>query len=227
MASSKRVLLVSASMVLLCLCIMVGATYALFTDSATIHNHLTAGELNIKLERTALEYTVLDSEGRNVVITKTGSDDFSDTTLEEANIFGLLDDRLIAPGNYAKATLVVSNEGTVAFDYVVYVNLESQLNDLADQLQVMVFDENDQQVGETMFLKDIGMATNNDLGYPVFSGESIGASDSDTFTIQITFYDDTNSDYDRENPNNDAENLQVMFDLIIDAVQNTTPLETQ
>ena len=227
MASAKRVLLVSASMVLLCLCVMVGATYALFTDSATIHNHLTAGELNIKLERTALEYTVLDGEGRNVVVTKTGSDDFSDTTLEEANIFGLLEDRLIAPGNYAKATLVISNEGTVAFDYVVYVNLESALNDLADQLQVMVFDENNQQVGETKFLSEIKAEATNDLGYPIFSGESIGVSDSETFTVQITFYDDTNADYDRVNSNNEAEELEVMFDLIIDAVQNTSPLESE
>ena len=46
----KRALLVSASVILLCMTIIVGMTWALFTDTATVENHLQAGDLNITLE---------------------------------------------------------------------------------------------------------------------------------------------------------------------------------
>ena len=41
----KRALLVSGSVILLCMTIIVGMTWALFTDTRTLTNHLKAGDL--------------------------------------------------------------------------------------------------------------------------------------------------------------------------------------
>ena len=60
---TKRILLVSCSIILLCLMIITGLTYALFTDQFSVGNHLEAGRLNVTLERTHLEYSVLDEFG--------------------------------------------------------------------------------------------------------------------------------------------------------------------
>ena len=50
----KRTLLVSSAVIMLCMTIIVGMTWALFTDTQTVHNHLQAGDLKITLKRTEL-----------------------------------------------------------------------------------------------------------------------------------------------------------------------------
>ena len=50
----KRALLVSASVILLCMTIIVGMTWALFTDTQKVNNHLQAGDLSITLKRIPL-----------------------------------------------------------------------------------------------------------------------------------------------------------------------------
>ena len=217
MASRKRVLLVSASMVLLCLCIIVGATYALFTDTVTVENHLQSGDLDLGLYRTYLEYTVLDAEGRNDKEVITTEVDFTETNIATANIFGITDDRVIAPGNYVKATLEIRNDGNVAFDYDAYIKLDSAVNDLAKQLQVTVTDANGVKIGETKFLSEM---TQGENGYLITSGTSIGTSDNETFTVQILFVDYAE---DAAVDNDDAQDMDVSFDLIVNATQNTEP----
>ena len=45
---------------LLCIVLMIGGGYALWSDSASVENHLTAGTLKVKLERISLTKTCLD-----------------------------------------------------------------------------------------------------------------------------------------------------------------------
>ena len=61
--NKKRILLASCSIIAMCLCAIVGMTYALFTDSVSVKNHLQAGNLDIALVRTDLEYAILDNDG--------------------------------------------------------------------------------------------------------------------------------------------------------------------
>ena len=49
--SRKRTLLVSCAVILLCMTVIIGMTWALFTDTHTVKNHLKAGDLDITLER--------------------------------------------------------------------------------------------------------------------------------------------------------------------------------
>ena len=52
--NKRRAMLVSCAVILLCMAIIGGMTFALFTDRATISNHLQAGDLQITLKRTEL-----------------------------------------------------------------------------------------------------------------------------------------------------------------------------
>ena len=56
MKNKIKILFISYAVILLCTCFIVTGTYALFTDSAKVTNHLKAGNLDIKLERVNLEY---------------------------------------------------------------------------------------------------------------------------------------------------------------------------
>ena len=157
MLNRKRVLLLSASMILLCMCVIVGATYALFTDTETVKNHLQAGNLDVKFERTNLEYTILNDDGMMILKSFEEDVDFTETNLAQANIFGITDNNRIVPGSYVEAELKVSHDrdqddnvpdSNVAFDYKVFIQLDkNSYNDLADQLYVTVINnETDETV---------------------------------------------------------------------------------
>lgn len=235
MLNRKRVLLLSASMILLCMCVIVGATYALFTDTETVKNHLQAGNLDVKFERTNLEYTVLNGDGMMIVKTVEEDADFTVTNLAEANVFGIADDSRIVPGSYVKAELKVSHDrdqddnvadSNVAFDYKVFIQLDkNSYNDLADQLYVTVINnETDETVVDYVKLNDKRFNA-EDAGYIcIFSGDDVKLTESDTFTVRIDF---ENVIADNGATNNKAEDLTVYFDLIIEAEQSTAePINT-
>ena len=136
MSNKKRILITSFSVIILCLCILVGVSYSLFTDSEQVTNHLKSGELDITLERTNLEYVTLNEQGYLEVKENTEVIDFTNTT--EENIFGLDQEELMAPGSYYIATLKLNNNGSVAFDYSFEIVLSEVANDFANQLKVYV-----------------------------------------------------------------------------------------
>lgn len=235
MMNRKRVLLMSVAMILLCMCVIVGATYALFTDTETVGNHLRAGNLDVKFERTNLEYTVLNGDGMMIVKTVEDDADFTETNLATANIFGITDDSRIVPGSYVKAELKVSHDrdaddnkadSNVAFDYKVFIKLDKDsYNDLADQLYVTVINnETNETVVDYVKLND-KMFNAEDAGYfCIFSGDDVKLTESDTFTVQIDF----ENVLDNGKTNNKAEDLTVYFDLIIEAEQSTSaPINTE
>ena len=218
MNSTKRVLLVSASMVLLCLCIIVGATYALFTDSVTVHNHLQAGDLDLRFERTNLEYAVLKTDGTIEVVKETGVVDFTDTSIDftNTNIFGINDERVIVPTSFVKADLRIANDGNVAFDYKVFLLLKDGIStDLAKQLLVTVSSGNNVLVSKKPLSE---MATGE--GYVILSGSTVKTTSEVVFTVHIEFADDV---VDNTIDDNDlAQDQAVAFDLSVSAVQSTS-----
>lgn len=232
MNSTKRVLLVSASMVLLCLCIIVGATYALFTDGETVTNHLQAGDLNLRFERTYLEYTKLDADGHMNKYVVKDVVDFTETELSKTNLFGITDDRVIVPGSYVKADLKISNDkedgGNVAFDYEAFILLKEGVNShLANQLLVTVIDKNSNTVlvDEKPLNEMTTAQTGSENGYKIIGGEysngtNITVTSSSEFTVIISFVDDEVTPGIGDNDL--AQNLSVGFDLVVNAVQSTS-----
>ncbi len=210
MIKRKRVLLVSCSIILLCLCIIVGMTYALFSDVVSVKNHLRAGALDVSLKRTCLEYSVLDEDGYLAVTTLDGEVDsayivdFTNTTAE--NVFGIdATDIKIVPGSYFDADLEIGNNGNVAFTFEVGIRLLGDSNALAEQLQVTVTHAD-------------GSTTTKPLselagGLTIAAGEMSANDSVRAFGVRVDFVNCSN--------NNAAQSETAVFDLIVTAVQKT------
>ena len=223
--NKKRALLVSASVILLCMTVIVGMTWALFTDTVTVENHLQAGDLNITLERTKLEVYSIDST-TGYLADKTNNNvvNFSDPT--DKNVFDLTTGSKIVPCSYYIATMKISNNtasvtenkqnSDVAYDYWIEVKLnvdgltaqEIEALKLDEQLEITVTSEK-LTTPKTAWLSE-GLTVGSDTA-PL---GTLTLGDSDDFTVKMEFV---------SGPKNDTAKTQnLTFDLIVHAVQRTT-----
>lgn len=216
----KRVLLVSCSIILLCLSIVAGMTYSLFTDSFSVGNHLEAGELNITLLRTHLKYNVLNELG---VLEEIVDDTVYDFTKEtDENAFGLNAKGIkIVPGSYFDAKMKIVNDNSdpnsqnysnVAFDYSVEIKLVKGYNELARQMQVVITNHDGESV--TKRLSDVYAQ-----GYVFELGTLLAGEESQEFSVRVEFLDDSNY----AGMDNDlAQGEGLVFDIVVKAVQATS-----
>ena len=210
----KRALLVSSSMILLCMVLLVGMTYTLFTDEELVNNHLRAGTLDITLERTKLTSTYLTNEGFLDTVTDTEVKDFSNNKSE--NIFDV-EGTVIVPGSKYEAEMKITNKAkdgktNVAFGYWLEIDYKGDERiDLANQISVQLKVDG---IERNVLLKN-GLEI-GDAEHP------IGVLDTernvtDVFTVSIEFLDDRDASIDIDN--NDAQGDSVEFDLVVHAVQ--------
>lgn len=200
-----RSIIVTCMMILFCTALVVGSTVALWSDSVRVENHLTAGTLNVKLERIGLTKTSLDDEtGYLTVVEDAQTVDLTDTDTSNANVFGIGENEKVVPGAYYDAKLRLTNDGDVSFSYDVIIKLTSASNALAEQLKVFV-DGTDKGY--------LSAFTGND-GVAIISTQTMAKNDgAKVFYVKIAF--------DDLDENNAAQNEQASFDLLINAVQLT------
>ena len=212
----KRILLTASASILLCLAVMIGVTYSLFSDNATVKTHLTAGDLEADLWRTNLEYSCLDPEGKLEKTTVEEDLNMSNTKLTEANAFGLdTEDIIIIPGSYIKADMEIRNTGNVAFNYVVkliFTGDTTKANHFAEQLKITITYPD----GKTSEGLTLDKFTSNGSNYVIMNGALTvstveGEYSSDSFSIRIDFIDN--------NDNNLSQAATASFDLIVESVQ--------
>ncbi len=208
MGKRRRTLLMSAMSIMLSVAMLVAGTYALFSDRVTIENHLVAGTLQVTLVRTKLEQRKLDSNGvvRSMAVDET-RENFTNTTTDEKNIFGIGKNEVIAPSSSYKATMLITNGGNVAFDYSVKIKLgtsEGKLSDEALCKQVKVVVTN----GTTEYSKYLSEC---DQEMTVFTGRVYAGGNQDEFSIKLVFENRTD--------NNSAQTTTAWFDLVVDATQ--------
>ena len=208
----KRALLVSASVILLCMTIIVGMTWALFTDTQKVTNHLRAGDLSITLKRTELTKTTLNAQGKLVTSDPdTTTKNFSNPTDE--NVFGIVEGEKIVPGTKYVAKMQVENHSDVAFGYWIEIVCTDKTNgaDLAKQLKVTVNTGADASASVNDGLT-VGSSSN-------YVGELIiGATAEFTVTVEFldSFVAENNIDH-----NDLAQGENLSFDLVVHAVQAT------
>ena len=208
----KRALLVSASVILLCMTIIVGMTWALFTDTQKVNNHLQAGDLSITLKRTELTKTTLNAQGKLVTSAPdTTTKNFSNPTDE--NVFGIVEGEKIVPGTKYVAKMQVENHSDVAFGYWIEIVCTDKTNgaDLAKQLKVTVNTGSDASASVNDGLT-VGSSSN-------YVGELIiGATAEFTVTVEFldSFVAENNIDH-----NDLAQGESLSFDLVVHAVQAT------
>ena len=230
----KRVLLVSGSVILLCLTIISGMTFALFTDDNIVSNHLVAGDLEISLWRTNLVKWSLDETGfisekivqDSTKTTEPNHDPIHDpvnfTNTTSRNVFDFEVDadgngERIVPGCKYVATMEIENNSDVAFGYWIEVKCTDTEGgeDLAEQLKVTVNtgDDNAAILGDGLTVKGE-------------NGRYIGVlavGDDATFTVTLEFLDSFVTENDLiYNANDKAQTEKLDFDLVVYAVQVTT-----
>jgi len=222
---TRRVLIISNLIILLCMAIILGMTWALFTDTAMVKNHLQAGDLKIKLERTELEKITLNDKGyfttdtysTDVNAENTAYRDFTGLTKE--NVFDIQNGERIVPGATYVAKMKITNQGDVAFKYWIQIATQNDPEnqpssaELAKQLDVTV----------TVLGKD-GRTVTKRLDASLFVGSEadaigvLGINDYSEFTVTVKFVDDRE---DETLDNDAAQGKQVYFDLVVHAVQYT------
>jgi predicted ribosomally synthesized peptide with SipW-like signal peptide len=191
---------------MLCAAMIVGGTYALWSDNVTVENHLSSGTLQVKLERISLTKTYLDNETGYLVTAgpDTTMIDFTDTNTADDNVFGIEDEKVVPCSEY-EAKLRLTNNGDVAFTYDVIIKLNSASNALAEQLKVYIDGEDKGTLDQ--YAVD---------GKAVISTQTMAKNDAaKEFTVKIQFIND-------DDVNNDAQDKEVKFDLLVNAVQKTT-----
>lgn len=196
--------LVACAIMLLCIVLMIGGGYALWSDSASVENHLTAGTLKVKLERISLTKTCLDDTTGYLAVSKdTTTVDLTSSTTQTVNVFGIGENEKIVPCASYDAKLRLTNNGDVAFSYEVIIKLTSVSNELAGQLKVYVDNV------------DMGyLSAYADAGQAIVATSTMAKNDTaKEFSVKIVF-----ADLDE---NNAAQNQQATFDLLVNAVQLT------
>lgn len=207
--SRYRTALTACLIIMLCVAMLIGGTYALWTKDVSFENHLTAGKLDVKLERISLTKTYLDQEtGYLTSDSNNETVDFSGITTR--NVFDVEEDELIVPCSAYSATLKLTNNGDVAFTYEIIVKLTSQSNELAEQLKVYV-SEDDGKLEDKGFLSTYALED----GKAIIATQSMAKNDAaKVFTVKIEFVNDNDV-------NNAAQSQQASFDLMVNAVQQT------
>ena len=210
---TKRALLLSGAIILLCFAIVIGMTFALFSDTDSVYNHLQAGTLSVTLKRTGLDKTFyvggrdLKHEVNETVI------DFTDKTTLDRNIFDILANEKIVPGCKYVATMQVENHSDAPFGYWIAVKCSDETKDssLAKQLWVTV-ESGDTKVedfvGNSLTVGDEGRGC---IGYVAIGGAS-------SFTVTVEFLDSADSDTEVDS-NDLAQSESILFDLVVYAVQ--------
>ena len=207
----SRILILSSLAITLSLVIITLSTFALFTDTIRITHHLQAGTLDVSLKRVNLEYNVLDSSGYLKEMKSDEILDLSNTSTNKVNVFGINEETLLVPGNYYEATLELSNNGDVAFNYWIEIfSNDDVLTELAGQMEIKVttYDKSGFEKEHIAFISD-GLFVGSET-FPL--GELTKNCEAVRFKVKITFIDNV--------LNNDAKGDKVNFDIIVYAVQS-------
>ena len=202
--STKRALLMSGLALFACISMLVGSTFAWFTDSVTSgKNIIAAGNLDVELLADGAEVTET---------TKL----FDDVTLWE-------------PGAVVYENLQIANKGTLALKYEMTVNVlsENDLNGhkLSEVVKVAVIDA----VADGATRADIlaaakASATKGELANLYLSGELLAGKSSAEQAV-VVFWEPGDNDnlYNANNgqPTSDGEALHIEFGVTLVATQLT------
>ena len=213
MARRMKTLLLSCLSIVLCIMVLVAGSFALFTDTAYVNNHLQAGKLDVTLKRIALTTTKLDTNGYMVTkdeqTTANTPVDFSE---DGGNVFGLKQDEVIVPCTVLQATMQISNHSDVAFGY--WIEFKPTGDEIfRSQLKISVTPEGGNAI--TKYLSDgvtIGSDTNA-VAILKATGEA------KTFVVKVEF-ENIVQGTDSHN-NNLAQGKNCSIDVIVHATQVT------
>ena len=180
--STKKALIASLLSLVLCFSMLLGATFAWFTDSATsTGNIIKTGELYVGMYW---------ADGTKAVPT----DDEGWTDASEGAIF---DYDLWEPGYVEVRHIKIANEGTLALKYKVNIIANGEVSNLSDAIDVYYVDPAVQVADRTALTADKKLGTLTEVLANL--GESgngtLVAGAVDTITIALKMQEDAGNEY--------------------------------
>ena len=205
----KKVLISSLATIALCLCLVAGSTFALFTETTTVNIAVTAGDLDVTA-------AIVEDSLKGHSLGGTFPTD-GDTTAEFANggtasfTNNVLGISKMTPGDAVQFNVTVTNSGDVAAMYTVEHSFVLPTNEETDP-DSDAYKERAAAVAAATKLStllEITVTANNNE----FTGTTTYAALGDpgattTFTVTVVF---PNGDADVDNLCQGAEDLGIVF----------------
>ena len=227
----KKVLLTSGMIIMLCICLIAGSTYALFTASETESVVVSAGNVELSVainDDDAVAYSLDEDE--------TNRGTRNDNVFANGGTFsldgnGLLTIERMTPGDYVTFGVDVTNESNVAIQYrLVAKSLKPTVageKDLADKLTVTITGLNGDARQTQTLVKPATAGENVEWVSAPFTvaapaSASAAATAISSFNVTVTF-DDGGASYGTDgvltSSDNDYMNKTANLQFVIEAVQ--------
>ena len=181
--TTKKALIFSALSLLLCFSMLVGTTFAWFTDSVTSANNI--------IQSGTLDVTMEWADGTGAV-PAVDSADWKDASKEP-----IFNNKLWEPGYTEVRHVKIQNEGTLALKYEIVIEPVGTVEELADVIDVYFVDPAAQVKDRTDLAnaKYVGTLTEVLANMKALTSASLEAGDNDTVTIALKMQETAGNDY--------------------------------
>ena len=192
--STKRALMLSLLSLMLCVSMLIGSTYAWFTDSVTSSNNIIkSGKLDVTMEY---------YDGTKVVPA------VDSTEWKDASNVAIFDYQLWEPGYVQVRHIKIANEGSLALMYQLNIAANGEVSKLADVIDVYFVDPATQIADRTALAnaEPEGTLTEVLAGMPANTSGELEANTAVTVTIALKM---------RETAGNEYQNLSIGSDFSV------------
>ena len=181
--STKKALIASVLSLALCFSMLVGTTFAWFTDSAVSSgNIIKTGTLDVEMSWA------------------NGTEDPTNATWTDASAGAIFDSDLWEPGYAAVRHVKIANEGTLALKYTVRIVANGDVSDLAEVIDVYYVEPAAQIADATALAADKKIGTLADVLAKLAetgNGE-LEAGEADTVTIALKMQETAGNEYQQK-----------------------------
>ena len=182
--ATKRALLTSVMALVMCVVMLVGTTFAWFTDTASTGvNKIQAGNLDIELAY------------KNAETVKNSSTDTKfEPVTKETNVF--MKDALWEPGHVEYVVLKISNAGSLALKYKLGINIANEVGStnvldnlfkLSDYIRFAVIDGDESDLGRDALVAKAGAGTVLNAGYTKEDHLLAGTTDNEKVVTLVVW----------------------------------------
>ncbi|MBE6925839.1 MAG: hypothetical protein E7461_03250 [Ruminococcaceae bacterium] len=191
--TTRRALLMSALSLLLCVSMLIGSTFAWFTDSVTsAGNIIKSGTLDVEM------YWAKGNEDPNA----------DATAWTDASTGAIFNNKNWEPGYVEVRHIKISNVGTLALKYQLHIFANGDVSKLTDAIDVYFVDPAMQVTDRTALngIDPVGTLTEVLAGMPGNASGDLLATETDTVTLALKM---------RESAGNEYQGLEVGSDFVI------------
>ena len=204
--TTKRALLSSVITLLVCFSMLLGTTFAWFTDSVTSANNvIKSGTLDVEMHW---------AKGNE-------DPDAAATVWTDASTGAIFKSDKWEPGYVEVRHIKISNVGTLALKYQLRIAANGDVSDLSDVIDVYFVDPAVQVADRTALdgIEPVGTLTEVLAGMPENASGDLAAEKSDTITLALKM---------REDAGNEYQNKAIGSDFVIQllATQLTSEMDS-